>query len=77
MTKAELKERANKAAKRLAESRKVKLPPTAKRIAHYQRFRELNTGTKRSETAREKMRHAKTKPIVYPPTRARPRYSLL
>jgi hypothetical protein len=34
MTKTELRERAYKAAKRLADARKVKGPPTAKRLAH-------------------------------------------
>jgi hypothetical protein len=64
MTKAELKERANKAAQRLADARKAKRPPTPKRIAHYQKLKDLNTGKKRSEQTKEKMRQAKTKPIV-------------
>jgi hypothetical protein len=64
MTKAELKERANKAVQRLADARKVKRPPTAKRIAHYQKLKELNTGTKRSDATKAKMRQAKNKPIV-------------
>jgi hypothetical protein len=64
MTKTELRERANKAAKRLADARKVKRPPTPKRIAHYQKLKELNTGKKRSDKTKEKMRQARTKPIV-------------
>jgi hypothetical protein len=67
MTKTELRERAIKAAKRLTDARKVKRPPTAKRIAHYQKLKELNTGKKRSDETKEKMQQSRTtrkKPIV-------------
>jgi hypothetical protein len=67
MTITELREKANKAAKRFADLKKRARPPTPKRIAHYQKLKRLNTGKKRSEATKEKMRLSrtnKTKPIV-------------
>jgi hypothetical protein len=56
MTKAELKERANKAAKRFAD-----LFRTPKREAHWKKLHETNLGAKRSEASRARMRQSQQK----------------